>query len=119
MGQSVVRDISHEGCGREYDITRGGAECDIILETTPRMRYIPYYTKIHAVIGLLHGVWVTIPCNQGVTALFTFCNLLGGQETTRKDNKQGINTIDECLGHVVLSRDNGIKKICKQIYKVN
>ena len=35
MGQSVVRDISHEGCGREYDVTRGGAECDIILETTP------------------------------------------------------------------------------------
>ncbi len=35
MGQSVLRDISHEGCGRECDVTRGGAECDITLETTP------------------------------------------------------------------------------------
>ena len=35
MGQSVLRDILNEGCGRECDVTRGGADCDITLDHTP------------------------------------------------------------------------------------
>ncbi len=39
---SALRDLQHEGCGRDIDTARGAAECCISVETTSR---VPQITK--------------------------------------------------------------------------